>query len=92
MNERGGIQGEIEAVAVFVALVLVVPAVSVATLEFTPALVSVTTTWNVADAPEASVAMEQLTVPLAPTDGLVQVNVGPALCDVETKSPPAGSG
>src|SRR5258708_3533768 len=39
-----------------------------------------TTIVNVAEAPEASVAMEQVTVPVPPTDGFKQLNAGPVFC------------
>src|SRR5260370_1216476 len=44
-----------------------------------------------AEAPFASVAIEQLTVPPLPTDGFVQVNAGPTVCISDTKVVPAGS-
>ena len=47
---------------------------------------------KVADAPEASVAIEQFTVPPAPTAGVVQVNTGPTVCEPATNVDPAGSG
>ena len=46
---------------------------------------------NDADAPEASVAIVQVTVPDAPAAGLVQVNAGPLFCARETKVVPGGS-
>ena len=47
---------------------------------------------NVAESPAASVAIEQSTVPPAPTAGTVHVNAGPASCVPETNVVPAGSG
>lgn len=56
------------------------------------ALAMVMTTLNVADAPVGSAAIMQVTVPAAPTAGVVHPNVGPAVCDSETKVVPAGRG
>src|ERR1700720_3273801 len=41
--------------------------------------------------PLTNVAIEQLTVPFAPTAGLVHVNAGPEFCASETNVVPAGS-
>jgi hypothetical protein len=49
------------------------------------------TSVKAAAAPEASVVMLQLTVPPAPTAGLVQMNVGPDVCANDTNVVPAGS-
>ena len=49
-----------------------------------------TITVNVADAPEVSVAMVPLIVPVPPTGGLVRVNAGPDVCVSETKVVLAG--
>lgn len=46
---------------------------------------------NVADAPFASDASEQLTLPVPPTEGVVQENTGPVVCDSETKVVFAGT-
>src|SRR5260370_42375796 len=43
------------------------------------------TTVKEAEAPFASVAIEQLTVPPLPTDGFMQVNAGPVACISDTK-------
>src|SRR6266571_3080848 len=56
------------------------------------ALVVCTTKVNEADAPETSVAIEHVTVPVPPTGGFVQVNDGPLFCDSDTKVVPAGRG
>ena len=40
----------------------------------------------------ASVAMEQLTEPPAPTEGVAHVSAGPAVCVADTKVVPAGNG
>jgi hypothetical protein len=50
---------------------------------------------NCALAPEANWPIdpiEQLTVPLVPTPGVLQTNVGPVFCTIETNVVPAGSG
>src|SRR5258707_1282938 len=44
-----------------------------------------------AEAPFASVAIEQLTVPVPPPGGFMQVNAGPTVCISDTKVVPAGS-
>ncbi len=45
-------------------------------------------TWNtnenVASAPEVSVAIVQVIVPVPPTAGVVQLNVGPVVCVADT--------
>jgi hypothetical protein len=46
---------------------------------------------NVAEVPFVSVASVQLTDPVPPGDGFVQVNAGPAVCVSETKVVPGGS-
>src|SRR5207244_5343336 len=51
-----------------------------------------TTMSNCATVPAVSVAIEQLTVPVDPTDGVVQPNVGPAVCVYETNVTLVGSG
>src|SRR5205814_1651529 len=61
-------------------------AVFITVVPFVSEPLNVTVTLNVADAPAAKVAMEQVTV--AP---VVQVNVGPLVCDSETNVVPAGS-
>jgi hypothetical protein len=43
-----------------------------------------TTMENVADVPAVSVAIEQETAPVPPTEGFVQMNAGPVNCDSET--------
>jgi hypothetical protein len=48
------------------------------------------TSVKAAELATASEAMLQLTVPVAPTAGVVQVNVGPDVCASETKVVPAG--
>ena len=50
-----------------------------------------TTMEKVADVPAVSVAMEQETVPVPPTDGFVQMKAGPVGCDSETNVVFAGS-
>jgi hypothetical protein len=71
----------------------VVPLVTVAVFVIVPDVLAETWTTReiVADAPEASVAAVQLTVPAAPTAGVVHVNAGPAIWVDETKVVPAGS-
>ena len=49
-----------------------------------------TTTVKLAEAPEASVAMVPLMVPVPPTTGLVMVNAGPEVCESETNVVLAG--
>ena len=49
-----------------------------------------TTTVKLAEAPEASVAMVPLMVPVPPTAGLVMVNAGPEVCESETNVVLAG--
>ena len=61
-------------------------AVFVTVVPFVSEPLNATVTLNVADAPAANVAIEQVTV--AP---VVQVNVGPFVCDSETNVVPAGS-
>src|SRR6266540_3227657 len=51
-----------------------------------------TTMSNCATVPAVSVAIEQFTVPVDPTDGVVQPNVGPVVCVYETNVTSAGSG
>jgi hypothetical protein len=46
---------------------------------------------NVADAPFAKVAREQLTLPVPPTAGVVQEKTGPVVCDSETNVVLAGT-
>ena len=60
-------------------------AVFITIVPFVSEPLNVTVTLNVADAPAAKVAIEQVTV--AP---VVQVNVGPFVCDSETNVVPAG--
>jgi hypothetical protein len=43
------------------------------------------TSVNVADVPAGSVEIEALTVPKAPTGGVVRVKAGPDVCVIETK-------
>jgi hypothetical protein len=62
-------------------------AVTVAVLLLGPsgaATATCTTMENVADVPAVSVAMEQETAPVPPTEGFVQMNDGPVNCDSET--------
>jgi hypothetical protein len=82
------------AVIVVVAVELLLPAfeslaeVTVAVLLLGPAGVVgaiCTTMVNVAVVPAVSAAIEQETVPAAPTDGFVQMKAGPVGCDSETK-------
>ena len=73
---------------------------SVVTVEATAVLLMVppfgvldsdcTTTVKLAEAPEASVAMVPLMVPVPPTAGLVMVNAGPEVCASETNVVLAG--
>jgi hypothetical protein len=90
---------ETETVAVVVAELLpgvgsVVVAETVAVLATVPEAPegTFTTRESVAEAPAARVAPVQLTVPLAPTAGVVQVKAGPAVWVEETNVVPAGSG
>jgi hypothetical protein len=46
---------------------------------------------NCAEVAAASVAMLQVTVPVAPADGAVQEKVGPETCASDTKVVPAGT-
>src|SRR5258708_6906404 len=55
---------------------------------FAPTL---TTIAKEAEPPFASVAIEQLTVPVPPPGGFMQVNAGPTVCISDTKVVPAGS-
>ena len=50
-----------------------------------------TTTVNVAEAPDASVAIVPLIVPVPPTAGLVKVNAGPESCASDTNVVLAGT-
>jgi hypothetical protein len=52
---------------------------------------TLTTRVNVALAPAARVAIEQVIVPFAPTAGAVQPKAGPASWVIDTKVVPAGS-
>jgi hypothetical protein len=54
------------------------------------ALVVCSTTVNEADVPDSSVAIEQVTVPVPPTAGVMHTNEGPLVCDSDTKVVPAG--
>src|SRR5258705_5134265 len=63
------------------AVLLIVPVVAGATC---------ITKVNVAEAPDASEAIVQVIVPVAPTPGVAQLNVGPLVCDSETKVVPGG--
>lgn len=47
---------------------------------------------NAALAPDASDARLQLTVPVPPTTGVVQLNAGPLVCIADTNVVPAGTG
>ena len=81
----------VDAVAVlFAGFGSVVVELTVAVFAVEP--LTVITIWNVADAPAERVPIEQVTVPCAPGAGLMQLNVGPAVCDSETNVLPAGSG
>src|SRR2546423_15659005 len=51
-----------------------------------------TTMSNCATVPAVSVAIEQLTVPVDPADGVVQPNVGPVVCVYERNATSAGRG
>ena len=88
---------EMDVVAVAVLLRRLISVVTVETaavlLMVSPLVVldsDCTTTVKLAEAPEASVAMVPLMVPVPPTAGLVMVNAGPEVCESETNVVLAG--
>src|SRR5262245_32773970 len=54
------------------------------------ALLTLSTSVNVAEAPEASDAALAMTPPVPPTGGVVRVKAGPEFCSMEMKVVPAG--
>src|SRR5436309_626449 len=67
--------------------------VTLAVLEMVPvaAALTFTTSVNVAEAPDANVAMFAVAVPVPPTAGVVSVKAGPEVCIIETNVVPAGT-
>jgi hypothetical protein len=76
LEELFPVTGSVVVLVMFAVFVIIVPP--------GVAMLTVSTMLKVAEAPEASVVIEQLTEPVPPTAGFVQVNNGPTVCASET--------